>query len=95
MRYFIEKDGTTEFCSTEHSLIAKRRGSTLSKVLKTSARVAIHNRAMVYETLQKELTDRQKRSISKLYRDYCCFVCKGTVNRKCLPISELSKRVKF
>lgn len=95
MRYFINEDGKVEFCSTEHSTWAKLKGNTLAKVLKTTVRVRVHNRALVYETLQKELTDRQKRALNKLYREHCCFTCNGMINRKALPISELPKRIKF
>lgn len=96
MRYFVDQAGKIIDCNIEHSVYAKViLKSTLAKVLKTTVRVRCHSRVMVYETLQKELTDAQKRSISKLYREHACLSCNGAVNKTKIPISTLPKRVRF
>jgi hypothetical protein len=96
LRYFVDQFGKIIDCNIEHRIYAKViLKSTLAKVLKTTVRVRCHNRAMVYETLQKKLTDDQKRSISKLYREHACISCNGAVNHVKIPISRLQKRVKF
>ncbi len=97
MRYFVKTDGEIIDClGAEHVIFAKRsKYRSLKKYLKHAIRVAIHSGEMVYQTLQPKLSDKQKKSLSRLYREYHCSVVKGAIGDKILPTITGKKRISF
>ncbi len=81
MKYFIDKNGEIiEVGGADHVAYAKRiLKSTLKSELKKFVRVQIFNRFFSFETTQERLTDSQRISLRRLYKNHSCIGYTGRV----------------
>ena len=81
MKFFVAGNGEIiEINGADHVAYAKRvLKSTLKSVLKKYVRVQIFNKFFSFETTQVRLSDSQRISLRRLYKNYGCVGYTGRV----------------
>ena len=81
MKYFVDGNGKIiDVNGADHVAYAKRvLKSTLKAELKKFVRVQIFNRTMGFETTQVRLSDSQRTSLGRLFRQHSCIAYVGRV----------------